>query len=404
MARSILSWFITACLIVGVIVTMFGLIVLRIEWTIVQKNGVSVYDDSSDAIMLGILVSTINAVVITMFNSFYSSIALSLTEFENHRTETQFQMSRTIKVFIFQFVTSYFTLFYAAFGKITNSKIMGIGPDICMDNYFKDEPNNKNDCMFELQYSVVVLFGCMIVVNNFFEIGYGIVKEFLFKCLLTSCSCVCSETSLQDFNRKHVLVLRKSKLMQQYFLDRYVDTFDDFAELIIQFGYVTLFAVAFPLSPLLALTNNFFLERWLDRNKLLHWRSRPNLRGAQDMGTWMHIIEIMGFLTVTTNAGICVFTSGAFDMDYSASGRVFLFLFIEHLIIILRVSIEYFAPDQSPDIDIQVKRQENVFHNIVYSEVKSGDLDTVKTIHEQRSGLRRRVSGMYNTSSKEEDL
>ena len=99
---------------------------------------------------------TINAVIITVFNGFYSSIALALTEFENHRTETQFQVSRTIKVFIFQFVTSYFTLFYAAFGKIQGSKIFGVGPDTCMDNYFKEEPYNRNDCMFELQYSVIV--------------------------------------------------------------------------------------------------------------------------------------------------------------------------------------------------------------------------------------------------------
>ena len=386
---------------------------------------------------------TINAVIITVFNGFYSSIALALTEFENHRTETQFQVSRTIKVFIFQFVTSYFTLFYAAFGKIQGSKIFGKGPDTCMDNYFKDESAGA-DCMFELQYSVIVLFGCMIVVNNVFEVGFGILKECILKYLLTNCSCFCSGETVQDFRRKHILVriidllwhvssvtmninrvfslnssslecrsthsfptqqkLRKSRLMQQYFLDRYVDTFDDFAELIIQFGYVTLFAVAFPLSPLFALANNYFIERWLDRNKLLHWRSRPNLRGAQDMGTWMSIIEVMGFLTVTTNAGICVFTSGAFDVDYSASGRVFLFLFIEHLIIILRVSIEYFAPDQSPDIAVQVKRQENVFHDLVYSEVKTEDLDIVQSLERRRSGLRRRVSGVYeDVSTKQED-
>ena len=212
------------------------------------------------------------------------------------------------------------------------------------------------------------------------------------------------ETIRSSNTNARTQVLRKSRLMQQYFLDRYVDTFDDFAELIIQFGYVTLFAVAFPLSPLFALVNNYFIERWLDRTKLLHWRSRPNLRGAQDMGTWMSIIEVMGFLTVTTNAGICVFTSGAFDADYSASGRVFLFLFIEHLIIVLRVSIEYFAPDQSPDIATQVKRQENVFHDLVYSEVKTEDLDIVQSLERRRSGLRRRVSGVYeDVSTKQED-
>ena len=81
--------------------------------------------------------------------------------------------------------------------------------------------------------------------------------------------------SIFKHQRSNTGIYPKSRLMQQYFLDRYVDTFDDFAELIIQFGYVTLFAVAFPLSPLFALVNNYFIERWLDRTKLLHWRSRP---------------------------------------------------------------------------------------------------------------------------------
>jgi len=380
--RMIVSWSVTAVLQLGVIFVMLGLIAWRIDATVTTTTvtttvgsttvtaTVSEFDTSSSAVWYGILISFLTAALITYFNSLYSSIAVQLTEFENHRTETQFQTSRIAKVFIFQFITSFFTLFYAAFGKIANKKLFGLGPDVCMDNYFQDKPDSQNDCLFEVQYSVIVLFASMIVVSNLFEIGYGKMKELALKFIVKYCACCFSKKneSLKQFNRRYVLVLQKSHLMKQYFLDTYEGTFDDYAEIVIQYGYVTLFAVACPLSPCLALFNNYFVESWLDRKKLLHWRARPNLVGAQGMGNWMNILEIMGFMTVTTNVAIVVFTSRAFDGEYTASERVFLFLVLEHAFIILRIAIEYFAPDQATEVKVQKSREAMLYNKLVYSE------------------------------------
>lgn len=56
------------------------------------------------------------------------------------------------------------------------------------------------------------------------------------------------------------------------------------AEHVIQFGYVTLFVVAFPLAPLLAFANNY-VELRVDAFKLVHNCCRPDPEGAQDIGT-----------------------------------------------------------------------------------------------------------------------
>ena len=56
------------------------------------------------------------------------------------------------------------------------------------------------------------------------------------------------------------------------------------AEHVIQFGYVSLFVVAFPLAPLLAFMNNY-VELRVDAFKLVRNCCRPDPEGAQDIGT-----------------------------------------------------------------------------------------------------------------------
>ena len=50
------------------------------------------------------------------------------------------------------------------------------------------------------------------------------------------------------------------KVEKEYKLEAYtdLDAFKDFNEMVIQFGYITLFAVALPIAPVLAVLNNFF--------------------------------------------------------------------------------------------------------------------------------------------------
>lgn len=80
--------------------------------------------------------------------------------------------------------------------------------------------------------------------------------------------------------------LRASKisthLLSVLLFGRY-QTFDDYDELIVQFGYVSLFIVAFPLTPLLAFASNYF-EIWLDSHKLCQHSRRPEPRGADSIG------------------------------------------------------------------------------------------------------------------------
>lgn len=71
----------------------------------------------------------------------------------------------------------------------------------------------------------------------------------------------------------------------------------------IQYGFVTLFAAAFPLAPLLALINNIF-ELRLDAQKILKYYRRPVPYQVPNIGVWYRIFDIIGKLAVICNVSI----------------------------------------------------------------------------------------------------
>ena len=59
----------------------------------------------------------LNAICIILLNQVYQRLALRLTEWENYRTYSEFANNLTVKMFLFQFVNSYLSLYYMAFFK-----------------------------------------------------------------------------------------------------------------------------------------------------------------------------------------------------------------------------------------------------------------------------------------------
>ena len=68
--------------------------------------------------------------------------------------------------------------------------------------------------------------------------------------------------------------------------------FEDFADISVQFGYVTFFSVAFPLVPLLCLLANVVKIR-ADAYRLCHLTRRPSPRRASGIGVWLEVQRTM---------------------------------------------------------------------------------------------------------------
>ena len=98
-------------------------------------------------------------------------------------------------------------------------------------------------------------------------------------------------------------------------MDKGVDTtFRWYLELMVQYGFVTLFAAAFPLAPLIAVIQNFVLIH-ANKFKLLDLVRRPLPSGAKNIGTWFYVLQITSNIALITNFGIVCFTIPTFNED-----------------------------------------------------------------------------------------
>jgi len=127
---------------------------------------------------------------------------------------------------------------------------------------------------------------------------------------------------------------------------------------------VTLFVISFPLAPLLALVNNYFEIR-IDAFKLSKESRRPDPKGAEDIGTWETILEVMNNISVVTNVAAVVFTSQTtFDhkaMDY----KMWAFIIMEHLILLVKFALSVFVDDVPEDVKLQLDRSDFLVKKVV---------------------------------------
>ena len=81
----------------------------------------------------------------------YDNIAKKLTKWENYRTYSEYENQLVYKLFAFQFVNNYASLFYVAFLRnvIYTNGIFNLGPDY-------QDSCDQNNCMALLSIQVLV--------------------------------------------------------------------------------------------------------------------------------------------------------------------------------------------------------------------------------------------------------
>jgi len=227
------------------------------------------------------LPSIIYSIGVFFANFYYRRLITRLTEWENHRTESQFERNRVTKLVLFEFVNNFMSLFYIAF-------------------YLQD--------IDMLRWQVVIMLFVNQAINQLVEtvIPYWTQSRSL-KSLKREEGEV--DKSLLDVavNLKLSVVdvkdSRVARAEKEALLDPYEGMHEDYLELYIQFGYILLFMVTYPTAAFWAWVNNV-LELRVDAFKLTRTQRRPGVHRVANIGAWQPAFHLMVSMAVVTNCAL----------------------------------------------------------------------------------------------------
>ncbi|TNN63282.1 Anoctamin-2 [Liparis tanakae] len=118
----------------------------------------------------------------------------------------------------------------------------------------------------------------------------------------------------------------KQQSDKDFALEPYEGVTPEYMEMIIQYGFVSLFVASFPLAPAFALLNNV-IEIRLDASKFVTEIRRPDAVRCKDIGIWYNILCGISKFSVITNAFVISFTSEfvprmVYQYMYSVNGTM----------------------------------------------------------------------------------
>ena len=157
----------------------------------------------------GVVGGGTNAILIMGLQALYNRLTVYMTDWENWETATEWEDSRAIKSFVFNFVNSFGSFFYIAFYRKENDggcigacehstfgslidldrcpKVAGV-----LGNYSTDGirwPSNMTftseykeylgDCVMEMWIQLAMIFMSRLIIGNILEIGFPVMRAYL---------------------------------------------------------------------------------------------------------------------------------------------------------------------------------------------------------------------------------
>ncbi|CAK4035004.1 related to IST2 [Lecanosticta acicola] len=273
-----------------------------------------------------------------------STLAKRLNDYENYETESQYERSHTIKLFVLDFITSYLGIMLTAFVYVPFGSVLVPYLDVFTQIFSKENVKFKTKAVDHftinpdrLRKQVIYFAVTASIINFAMEVLVPYLKRqgFLkFK----------EMTAKRNGNGLQPSASAEDHAEEKEFLDRVrseaelpaYDVYTDLREMIIQFGYLSLFSVVWPLVPASYLVNNWFEIR-ADAVKICVEMQRPTPWRADTIGPWLDALSFLTWLGSITMAALTYMFSNdgvgpdGRPHDIKGWGLLLAIFFSEHL-------------------------------------------------------------------------
>lgn len=292
--------------VIGLFITLsvaavFGIVIYRMSVSTSRNIYGNPEAPVTKLLVLPATAALINLIVSTILNYVYDYVAVYMTNVEYRRTQSEYNESLNLKIYLFHFINYYSSIFYIAFMK---GKFPGYPAKYNRILSFRQEECPPGGCLMELCIQLAIIMIGKQLISLVLEILVPFLLQKLreFRSVLGMKSeddeqvgenLICCNQWTKDFN-----------LISWH--DR--SLFEEYLKMIIQYGFITIFVVAFPLAPLFALLNNVFETR-LDAKKFLLYYKRAVPQRARNIGIWFNVMHVVGKIAVISSAFIIAFSS-----------------------------------------------------------------------------------------------
>jgi hypothetical protein len=295
--------------------------------------------------------AVVHSVIILILEALNSHLADVTTNWENHKYESAWNSNRIRKVFVFDIVNNMISLFFLAYySPLVNGTTY--------DPYTIAQRELQMPILDDLRNKLATTFVVRLIVGNIKEalipyLKYWIEQRREMQRMIgvtveqpVSAHSQSDEFGAESHGITNADTIQESSKKAWNDLDRemYDGVHPDYSELALQFAFLMLFGVSFPIVAALAWASNF-VEIWIDSFKLCWVLRRPMPRRALGIPkVWMEIFQGIAVLAVLTNGGILTLSSSSLMTYLTSSGflgdpfsflnRAIVFFLIEHAIFV----------------------------------------------------------------------
>ncbi|KAI1853271.1 hypothetical protein JX265_000230 [Neoarthrinium moseri] len=281
------------------------------------------------------------------------NLAERLTDAENYETHDAHEAALIQKIFVVNFITSYIPLFLSAFVYMPFGNLLVPYLDIWRATAEKISASEKVSTQgFQinpdrLKKQIIYFTVTAQVVNFALETLTPYLKRKVFKKVKSVQTEMAhkngkSEVTQQDVPEEAAFLER---VRNEAELDIY-DVAVDYREMVVQFGYLSLFSAIWPLTPVSFLINNW-VELRGDAMKIAVSSQRPIPWRADSIGPWLSALGFLSWFGSIISAAIVFLFSngpegpGGEPWNISAWGLLLSILGAEHLYLAVQFAVRH---------------------------------------------------------------